>query len=73
MRLAGRQACDEGVDRTATETQGSGGWSDRWEAFRCVTGKSESFTFFSGDRSLLYDTIFDFRQLCLNRWGSKPH
>ena len=41
---------------------------DRCEAFLCVAGKSESFTSFSGDRFLLYDKIFYFRQLCLSRW-----
>jgi hypothetical protein len=43
------------------------------EAFLCVAGKSESYTSFSGDRFLLYDTIFDLRQLCLNGWWFKPH
>jgi hypothetical protein len=55
-RQAGRQACDEGVNSTASETEGSGGWSDHCEAFLCVADKSESFTSFSGDRFLLYDS-----------------
>ena len=68
MRLAGRPVMKKlwtvSPERHHKEVE-----DDHCETFLCVAGKSESFTSFSGDRFLLYDTIFDFRQLCLNRWS----